>query len=90
GARVDGSFDRETNTVSITAKGITELNLLFSDAMLDLSQPVKVVVNGVESVDKFDRSINQFLGFVESTRVDASRIFVASKRYSVPSLEEDN
>ncbi|MEL6715513.1 MAG: hypothetical protein AAFP86_17165, partial [Planctomycetota bacterium] len=90
GARVDGSYDRETNTVSITAKGITELNVLFSDAMLDLSQPVKVVVNGVESVDKFDRSINQFLGFVESTRVDPSRIFVASKLYNVPSLEEDN
>ena len=87
-ARVDGTYDPETNSVTITSKGVTEVTLYLSDAMLDLSKPVTVVANGAEVTKVFDRSVTQFLGFIESSKNDPGRIFVAADKISVPALEE--
>lgn len=83
-ARLDGVLDRETNTITLTGKGILSATVWFSDGMLDLDKPVKVIANGVEHVDQFQRNMNKFVASIESADSDGGRVFVASKIYNFP------
>lgn len=85
-ARVDAEINKETNTITITSKGIRDVSVFLSDELVDLSKPVTVIANGAESTDSFERSINTFLEFIESGKNDPGRIFVATKQYHLPSV----
>ena len=50
--RADARIDRATNTVHIKADGYRRLYLYLNDQMLDLDQPVRVVVNGRSTLNQ--------------------------------------
>jgi len=81
GVRVEVAVNRETNTITIDATGINEATLYFSDAIVDLSKPVKVIANGVEKVEQFERSFRTVLELLEAGKVDPGRVFVAAQKY---------
>ena len=87
GVRVDAKINRETNTITIDATGVTEVTVYLSDDLVDLSKPVKVVANGAENIDQFDRSLRTVMTLLESGKIDPGRVFVASKQYSLPTVE---
>lgn len=84
GARVEASVDRATNTITIEADVVPRVTVLFNDQLVDLSKPVKVVVNGVENEDQLPRSFRTCLNLIFRGTSDPGRVFVASKTYAVP------
>ena len=45
-SKLEAKVDREANTITIDAENIVSVNLYLNDVLVDLSQPVKVVING--------------------------------------------
>ncbi|MEM9802580.1 MAG: hypothetical protein AAGA20_19800 [Planctomycetota bacterium] len=90
GASIEATADRETNTITLNATGITEATIYLCDGIVDLDKPVTVIANGQKSVDQFSRSFRQFLNLLETGRVDPGRVFVASKQYSFQTVEESD
>ncbi|HKD99866.1 MAG TPA: hypothetical protein VKE69_02555, partial [Planctomycetota bacterium] len=45
-AKVDARVDAESNRITIEADAVTRIRLLLSDALLDLSKPVTITING--------------------------------------------
>ncbi|QDV07367.1 hypothetical protein Poly30_28910 [Planctomycetes bacterium Poly30] len=83
--RLEAEVNRETNTITLTGKGVTECTLYFSDGFVDLSKPVTVIANGAEPVvDTFERSPSVFLQLLKDSKSDAARYYVASKQYTLP------
>lgn len=87
---VDAEVNRETNTITITGKGVTNVTLYLADGLVDLSKPVTVIANGAENVDTFERSFRTVLSLLEKGKIDPARVFVASKQYSLPSVAESD
>ena len=56
GARLTAEVDRETNTINITAIQVGSLEISFSDALVDLSKPVKVIINGETTEELLKRN----------------------------------
>jgi hypothetical protein len=53
------AVDRETNTVRLDADGITDVALFLNDDVVDLSKPVKLVLNGKSEPPKtFTRNLD--------------------------------
>jgi hypothetical protein len=51
--------DKETNTIEVTAKGVTDVALFLNDRIVDLSKPVKLVLNGKSEPPKtFTRNLD--------------------------------
>ncbi len=89
--RLDASVDRETNTVTLTGKGVTECTLYFSDGVVDMSRPVTVIANGgTPVVDTFERTPTLFLQYIKDSKSDSGRYYVASKQYSLPLVASDS
>ena len=84
GARVEATVDRATNTITIEADVVPRVTVLFNDDLVDLSKPVKVIVNGVENEDQLPRSFRTCLSLIFRGTSDPGRVFVASRTYSVP------
>ncbi|MEO0649532.1 MAG: hypothetical protein AAFZ65_02490 [Planctomycetota bacterium] len=87
GAGVAASIDRDANTISIDGKGINKVTLLFNDALVDLSRPVKVVINGVENERSLTRGLKFMLERVKRAG-DPRRIYVTSGSYDVAAASE--
>jgi poly(3-hydroxybutyrate) depolymerase len=64
---VQAEIDRANNLIRVTGQGVTHITLLLNDQLVDLSQPVRVVINGTEHEAKvvpnlrlmLDRAFNQ-------------------------------
>ena len=84
GALVEARVDRDTNTIHVDATLVPTVTLLFNDLLVDLSKPVKVVINGVEHTDLLPRSYRTCLKLIFQGTNDPGRVFVAKKAYSVP------
>ena len=84
GARVEATVDRASNTITIEADVVPRVTVLFNDDLVDLSKPVKVIVNGVENEDQLPRSFRTCLSLIFRGTSDPGRVFVASRTYSVP------
>ena len=82
-SQLEATLDRDTNTVRVTATGVSSVTLEFNDAMLDLDKPVTVVCNGVSQDNSFPRSFRSAMDQVFKS-ADPNRIVVASKRFDVP------
>lgn len=83
-ALVSAEIDRATNTVTVDAKGVTQVILSFNDVLVDLDKPVKVVCNGVEHEDQLQRSLDTFLERVRLTSNDPGKLYTAVRVYDVP------
>lgn len=81
---VEATIDRDSNTITIEATGVSDVQLYFNDRLVDLGQPVHVVCNGAEHVDEIPRSLKTMLDLVFNARSDPGKIFVARKTYHLP------
>ena len=84
GGLVKARVERDSNTIHVEATLVPSVTLLFNDLLVDLSKPVKVVINGVEHTDLLPRSYRTCLKLIFRGTNDPGRIFVAMKTYSVP------
>lgn len=84
GGLVTASVNRDTNTITVDATLVPTVTLYFNDMLVDLSKPVKVVVNGVEHTDLLPRSYRTCLKLIYRGTNDPGRVFVAMKTYAVP------
>lgn len=89
GVRITGEINRETNTITLTGKGVRDVSLFLSDGLVDLDRPVTVIANGAESKDTFQRSVNTFLELLREGKNDSGRLYTATKQYHLPALAED-
>jgi poly(3-hydroxybutyrate) depolymerase len=74
--------DRAENTISLTVEKISTVTIYFNDILLDLDQPVRVVINGVphEQVLVRARRTMLDLGYNQG---DWGRVFVATQAFGV-------
>ncbi len=86
--RLDGKIDRASNTITLDVVGARECTLYFNDAMVDLDQPVKVVINGVEHTDSLPRTLRTLTELIYTSGSDPGKVYVASKRYDVAAKEQ--
>lgn len=80
---VTGSVDRETNTITLTGTGVTSVWISFNDRLVDLSQPVTVVLNGESQQHEIQRNLTMALNTVFKTG-DAGRVMLARMKYDFP------
>ena len=74
---------KASNTIAITAKGISTVRVFFNDELVDMSAPVKVTVNGVEHESTVPRSASMMIDGVYE-RGDWGRVFTHMQAYDVP------
>jgi hypothetical protein len=80
--RVD--LTRDGNTVRAATRGVAQFTLLLSPAMFDLSQPVRVVLNGrALPVSKVEPSVATLMRWAARDN-DRSMLFAAELHVSVP------
>lgn len=81
--RVTCSVDRATNTITLTGSGVTSALISFNDRLVDLSQPVTVVLNGESQQHEIQRNLTYALNTVFKTG-DPGRVMVARMKYDFP------
>lgn len=82
-ARLVATVDRASNTVTVEAKGITDITLYFNDDLLDLEQPIKVICNGAETVNTIPRNFNTLMSLVYKARNEPGKLYTASREYTI-------
>lgn len=87
-ARIEASADRGTNTIEITGEGVSTVNLYFSDLLVDMSQPIKVVVNGTVHEDLVPPNLQAFLTYAYRNG-DTGRVFTSNYSYNLPQTADD-
>jgi pimeloyl-ACP methyl ester carboxylesterase len=85
GVHVTAAADRASNTITITGKGVRSVKVFLSDALVDLSKPVKIVLNGVERQEVIARSVDEMLLLMFRGTSDAGMVFVAQRDFDLPS-----
>jgi hypothetical protein len=56
------SIDRAANTIQIDAVNVLELSIFLSDALVDMSKPVRIVINGEERANRlFPRDLRTMI-----------------------------
>jgi len=86
--RINAKADYATNTVTVEAEGARYCFLHFNDQIVDLDQPIKVVINGVEHVDTLPRTLRSLTTWLYKSGSDPGKAFVASKRYDILAKEK--
>lgn len=81
--KITAEADRATNTVTITSEGIRSVTIYYNDVLLDLDQPVKVVINGQEQQDLIVRSLDDMLSLLVRGTSDPGKLYVASRVYDI-------
>jgi poly(3-hydroxybutyrate) depolymerase len=84
GTYVKAEADRASNTIRVEGKGVRSVILYFNDVMVDLGQPLKLVLNGQERELVVQRSLDDFLSFCERGTNDGGRVFVARRAFDLP------
>lgn len=82
--RVDAVADRATNTITVTASDVSTVELYFNDALVDLDQPVHVVVNGGEPHEALLARNPKYMVDRVYDFGDWSSVFTAVGSYDVP------
>ena len=77
GARATGTLERAANTIRIQAEGVAQVTVFLNDALLDLSKPVKVILNDVEHEQAVPRQLGSFLDLLYEGISDAACVYVA-------------
>lgn len=84
-ARIDAEIEPGTNTVKITsAGGIKNVTLRFNDQLVDLSKPVKIVLNGTAQESVMPRNLDDTLDMMFNGTSDPGRVYTATKSFDIP------
>jgi poly(3-hydroxybutyrate) depolymerase len=73
-------IDRENNLIRCSGQGVTHVSLLLNDLLVDLSQPVRVVINGTEHEAKVVPNLRLMLDRAYS-QGDRGRAYTATLRF---------
>lgn len=87
-ALLRAKVDKAENRITLEGKGISQVTLNLSDAIVDLDRPVKVVCNGVEHEDLIQRNLGELLNTFYVTRSDPGKLYTASMTYDLPAARE--
>jgi len=79
----EATIDRATNTVTVKADGVLEVRVYFNDRLVDMSAPVRVIVNGVEHEHTIERRLRTMLDLAWQTG-DFGRVYTSERVYDVP------
>ncbi len=82
GPRVDVKVDRASNTITVDAQKVGVIEINFNDLIVDLSKPVKVVVNGAVHEGVPPRNRRTMIDLVYD-QGDWGRVFTSSQSYDV-------
>ena len=85
--RIDAVVDREQNAITIDADEISSVQLFFNDALVNLDEPIKVVVNGKVHEELGGRN-RQLMVDMAYNQGDWGRVFTKSETYEVPEKPE--
>ena len=85
--RARGVIERATNTVRIDTEGMALATLFLNDLLLDLSQPVRVVLNGVERSVLVPRRLSSFLDLLHDGTSDPAAVYVARAEFELTGAE---
>lgn len=88
-ARIHGKVNREENTITIEGSGVVSVSVSFNDALVDMTKPVKVICNGVESVELVPRSVDELLNFAFSSRNDPGKVYYATRQFGLASTGDE-
>jgi hypothetical protein len=83
-ARVDAKADRETNTITITGGGVASVGVLLNDQLVDLSKPVKLVLNGAVQEHLIKRNLDVMLDMIFRGKSDPGRVYTAFMSFDLP------
>ena len=80
---IDAVVDRDTNTITINANKISIVEVMFNDALVNMDEPVTVVVNGTVHEELMARNPRRMIDFAFD-QGDWGRVFTNQKRFDVP------
>ncbi len=78
--------DRDSNTIRIEAKNITEVSLFLNDALIDLDKEFTVVVNGKALTEKLERNFHNMTDWMFN-RFDPGYMFTTTYTTAVPEAQ---
>lgn len=87
-SKVHAKVDADKNSITIEATGLAQVDLYLTDALLDLSKPVKVITNGTEVMESVPRSKKQFLSMAYKASIDPSGVYVSRLSVTVPATAD--
>ena len=70
--------------MTVTANGLSTVTLYFNDELVDLDQPIKLVLNGTTQEVLVPRSVDDFLSLIERGTSDSGKLYVARGTYDLP------
>ncbi len=79
--RATAVIERAANAIRIDTVGIARATVFLNDELVDLSQPVRVVLNGVERSSVVPRHLPTFLDLVDGGTSDPAAVYVARAEY---------
>jgi hypothetical protein len=80
---ITGEADRATNSISIKASGVRGITVYLNDVLVDLSKPLKVVLNGREQTLQLRRSLDDMLMLLRD-KSDSGMLYVVKRDFSMP------
>lgn len=84
GPWVDAVADRESNTITIDADEISFVEVMLNDELVDMDEPVKIVVNGTTHEELVARNKRTMIDLAFD-QGDWARVFTNALRFDVPS-----
>lgn len=80
---VTAEADRGTNTIVIHTPAVRSVTVYYNNEIVDLSKPVKIVINGSERQEKIVPTVENWLALFAATN-DPGRVYVERREYDVP------
>jgi hypothetical protein len=85
GVRIEAEIDRAANSVTVTTTGgVKSLTLRLNDQLVDLSKPVKIVLNGNAQESVLPRNLDDTLDMMYAGTSDPGRVYTATKSFDLP------
>jgi hypothetical protein len=84
GTSVVAEADKAANAIRIQSEGVYNITLYLNDSIVDLSKPVKIVLNGREQEVVIPRSVDDMLNLILRGTNDPGRFYVAARVFDVP------
>lgn len=78
-SQLEAEIDRDNNLVRVSGEGFSHVRLMLNDRLLDLSKPVRVVINGTEQESKLTPNLRAMLDRAALVG-DRGRAYTASWR----------
>src|SRR5262249_10217228 len=75
--RASAEIERATNTIRLDTRGVASAALFLNDELVDLSQPLHLICNGVEHTTTVARTLASFLELAYDGTSDPGAVYVA-------------